>query len=255
MTDVHQPPPGPTPPAEPKKNVFARIAGVLFAPAETFQDIAKRPDIVGPLLVIVILGYITTALVMPKFDYAAISAAQQEEMAKKNPNMSADQMAQMENITRAMTKVLAWAGPIFFIVWYVIVAGVLLLAFRLFGGEGTFPQAFSVTLFAWMPMLVLGIISTIVILARGTFDPTTAATLVKSNPAFLVDMKEQPVLYSLLSAFDLFTIWMIALLSIGFATISRKSKAMGAAIVVSLWLAIVVVKVGFAAFAASRMQG
>lgn len=249
MTEIPQ-----APQPEKKQNVFERMAGVLFAPAETFQNIVRHPDILAPLLIIVILGYISTAVIMPKIDMTSMMEQQAAQMRKQNPNMSEDQVAQMERISAAGVKVMSWVLPVLMVAWYAIMAGVLLLAFRLLGGEGNFKQAFSVTLYAWMPMVLLSILSTIIVLARGTFDPVTAATLVKSNPAFLVDMKEQPLLFSLLSSFDLFTIWMIALLIIGFATIARVSKAKAAAIVISLWIALIVVKLGFAALGASRMQ-
>lgn len=254
-TDIHQPPPGAPPPPDTKKNVFERIAGVLFAPAETFQDIARRPDILGPLLVILLVGYVTTFLVMPKLDIGAITAQQAEQMRKSNPNMGEEQMAQIERMTAASAKIMGWIGPLLGVAWYAIVAGVLLLAFRLFGGEGSYKQAFSATLYAWVPLVLFGVIVTIVVMARGTFDPTTAATLVKSNPAFLVDMQEQPILYSLLSSFDIFTIWTIFLLIVGFAALSKTSKAKAATVVIALWAAMIVVKLGFAALAASRMKG
>ena len=103
-TDIHQTPPGAPPPPDTKKNVFERIAGVLFAPAETFQDIARKPDVLAPLLVILLLGYVTTFLVMPKMDIGAITAQQTEQMRKQNPNMSEEQMAQIERMTAASTK-------------------------------------------------------------------------------------------------------------------------------------------------------
>jgi hypothetical protein len=249
MTEIPQ-----APPPDKKQNVFERIAGVLFAPAETFQNIVRRPDILGPLLLIVIIGYISTAIIIPKIDFTSMMEQQAAQMRKQNPNMSDEQLAQMERITSASVKVMSWVLPLLMVAWYAIVAGVLLLAFRLLGGEGNFAQAFSVTLYAWMPMVLLSILTTIIVLARGTFDPVTAATLVKSNPAFLVDMKEQPILFSLLSSLDLFTIWTIALLIVGFATMARVSKAKAAAIVLSLWIALIVVKLGFAALGAARTK-
>ena len=58
------------------KNPFQRIAGVLFAPAETFQDIARKPDILVPLLLILIIGYVGTFLVVPKMDFSALHEQQ-----------------------------------------------------------------------------------------------------------------------------------------------------------------------------------
>lgn len=247
------PPPGSATPD--KQNVFSRIAGVLFAPAETFASIARRPDILGPLLVVLIVGLITTAMVIPRMDFETIIAQQTEQMRKQSPNVSEEQLAQIEKFTRASGKVFGWISPFLMVAWYAIVAGALLLAFRLMGGEGTYKQAFSATLYAWMPLLLFSIILAIVVLARGTFDPVTAPTIVKSNPAFLVDVKEQPVLYSLLASFDVFTIWTIVLLIFGFAALSKTSRAKSASIVITLWLAMILVKVGFAAIGAARMKG
>jgi hypothetical protein len=255
-TDIHQTPPGATPPPDTKKkNVFERIAGVLFAPAETFQDIARKPDILGPLLIILFIGYVSTFLVMPKIDISSITSQQAEQMRKQNPNMGDEQLAQIERMTAASVKIMGWLGPLLGVAMYAIIAGVLLLAFRLFGGEGSYKQAFSTTLYAWMPLVLFGILLSVIVMARGTFDPTTAATLVKSNPAFLVDMKEQPILFSLLSNFDIFTFWTLFLLIVGFSTLSKTSRAKAATIVISLWAIVIVVKLGFAALAASRMKG
>lgn len=252
-SDIQQSPTDLLPP-ERTKNVFERIAGVLFSPAETFADIARRPDILGPLAIILVLGYLATAMMMPKMDMSTITSMQAEQMRKQNPNMSEEQIEQAGRIAAAAAKVFGWLGPIVMVAWYAIVAGALLLAFRLFGGQGTYKQAFSATVYAWMPLVLFTLLMAIVVMARGTFDPTTAATIVKSNPAFLVDMKEQPVLFSLLSSFDVFTIWTVALLAVGFAALSKTSISKAFAIVISLWMCMIVVKLGFAALSASRMK-
>lgn len=239
--------------APPHKGVLQRIAGVLFAPAETFADIARRPDVLAPALFILVIGYITTAIALPRFDFDALTAMQREQVLKQNPQMAQKDLERMDRYTVAGTKVFAWCAPVLMFAWYAFVAGVFLLAFRLMGGEGTYKQAFSATLYSWMPMLLAGIIGTIVILARGTFDPTTAQTLVKSNPAFLVEMKEQPVLFSFLASFDLFTLWTVILLAFGFSALSRRSLRTALAIVIPLWLAFVLVRLGFTALSAARM--
>jgi hypothetical protein len=229
-------------PAEPKPNPFARMIGVLFSPSETFASIARRPDWVVPLLTILLIGYVGTFIVLPRMDWDAITAMQEEQM-RKNPNVSQEQIDQMAKMTKAGGKVFGYVAPVVFVIWYLLVAGVLLLTFRLTGGQGTFKQAFSVTLYSWMPMLLGSIVGTIVILARGgLFDPTYAATLVKSNPAFLVDIKTNPVLFALLASFDIFTIWTVVLLIIGFAALSRSSKAKASIIVLSWWVVAILIK-------------
>jgi hypothetical protein len=246
--------PAPPAAATPSKNSFARIAGVLFSPGETFADIARKPDIIVPLLVMIIIGYVTTALTAPRMDFSAITAQQAEQMRKQNPNMSDADIERMERITASFTKVTVWISPILAVVWYLIIALLLWGGVRLMGGEGTFKQAFSATVYSWFPMVLFGIIVTIVILARGTFDPTQMATIVKSNPAFLVDMKEQPILFSLLGNFDVFTIWTVVLLIFGFAAVSKLPKGKVAAIVLVLWAVFILLRLGGAAIGAAGMK-
>lgn len=245
----------PTPAVEPEVNPFQRVLGVLIAPIRTFADIARRPDIMVPLVLILIIGYASTFAILPRTDFDAMMDAQMEAAKKQNPNLSDEDLAPGMKIGAAITKTIFYIQPLLMVIWYLIVAGVLLLGVRLFGGEGTFKQAFSVTVYSWMPYVILGIVMTIVVVVKGTFDPITAATLVKSNPAFLVDMKEQPVLYSLLSMLDVFTVWVLALLIIGFAAVSKFSKARTAAVVIPLWLVMVVIRLGFAAMGAAKMKG
>lgn len=250
-TTVESTQPAPSPAT---KNSFQRIAGVFFSPGETFADIARKPDILIPLLVIVILSYVGTVLIMPHLDWDAMIAQQGEMMKKQNPNMGDEDVARMARISKSAGTVMGYLGPLLAIAGFLVIALVIWGACRMMGGQGDFKQAFSVTLYAHFPRVVLGLVTAVVVMARGLVDPMTMATVVKSSPAFLVDMKEQPVLFSLLSSFELFQIWTIVLLIIGFAALTRLSKAKTAAIIVSLWIVMVVVKLGFAALGAARMK-
>jgi len=180
-------------------------------------------------------------------------AKQQETMKEKNPSMSQSDLDRVARMTKAMAKVGPWFAPIFIVAATAIIAGVLLLAFRLFGGQGNFLQAWSAVLYAWIPRVIQGIIGTIVVMARGLVDPTQMPMIVKSSPAFLVDMKEHPALFALLASFDIFTIWSIILLIIGFAALSKTTRAKAAAIIVSIWVIVILCKTGIAGFTA-RMR-
>lgn len=246
----------PVSPAAPAKSTFQRIMGVFFAPDETFADIARRPDILWPLVILTLFGFVTTALIMPRLDMDAVVAQQAEAMQKQNPNMSDADVESAGRMVRAMGKVSGWLSPVFIIVGYLLIALVLWGAFRVMGGDGDFKQSLSTTLYAYMPRMLLGgLIATVIIVMRGTVDPTQMATVVKTNPAFLVDPKAQPVLSSFLASFDLFVLWTIFLLTVGFSKVARVTKAKAATIIIVLWLVTIGVKVGFAALGAARMNG
>jgi hypothetical protein len=240
-TSVDNVPPAAPAPPQARKSAFDRLTGVLFAPSETFADIARKPDILAPLLTIFLIGVVTAVLTAPKFDFESMF---REQMANSGRQMSSEDVERALPMMVAFGKTMAYASPLLNLIILAVVAAVMLFAFRIMGGEGTFKQAFSTTLYAWLPLVVYGIIATVVLMSRDSVSPQGMATLVRSNLAFLADPQAQPVLFSLLSSLDIFTIWMLALLSIGFSHVSGFTKGKSAAIVITLWVVFLVFKAG-----------
>jgi len=238
-------------PPEPKPNPFARMVGVFFSPGQTFASIARRPDWVVPLVIILLISVASAIVVAQRVDFGAMVRQQMEQ----RKDLSPDQIERGAKMAGAFSKAIVYFSPVITVIIFAIIAGVLLLGSRLFGGEGNFLQAFSTTVYAWLPNLVKGVILTIVILAKGHVDPQQMATAVRSNLGFLVDFKTQPMSFAVLSSFDLFSIWTLILFVIGFAAFSRMSKARAATVVVSLWIVTVLFKLIPAAIQAMRMKG
>jgi len=258
MTETGQPetvPPTSNPSPAAPKNVFQRFAGVLFAPAETFEDIVRKPNVLAPMIILILIAYVSTFVIMPIMDWDAVLSTQETAMRAQNPNLSDADVERMAGFTKTIGKVMGFIGPIFGVIWWLVVAAVLFLTFRMFGGQGTFGAAFSLTVYSWIPLTLFSIVLTIVARAKGAFDPTHAATIVMSNPAFLVDLKAHPVLFALLGSFDVFTIWTIVLLIIGFATMARFSKAKSTLMVLPLWILMILIRIGFVALGAMRAKG
>jgi hypothetical protein len=224
----------PAPDAEPKPNSFQRIIGVLFSPDTTFASIARRPDWAVPLVLILVIALANGILIASRIDFGAPA---REAMAQ-NKNLTQEQMDRAEKMSVGMGKVAKFIAPVFTALAMIVVAGALLLAVRLMGGEGDFKQAFSVTCYAWIPNVLQSIVLTIIIFAKGAtaINPVALPTMVRSSLAFLVDMKSQPMAFALLSSVDLFTIWVVVLLVIGFAYVGRISKVKSSVAVVSLWV-------------------
>jgi hypothetical protein len=68
------------------------------------------------------------------------------------------------------------------------------------------------------------------------------ATLVRSNLGFLVNYKTNPMAFALLSSIDIFSIWFVVLMIIGFAYLARVSRAKSAVIIISLWVVVLCFK-------------
>ncbi|HJT17450.1 MAG TPA: YIP1 family protein [Thermoanaerobaculia bacterium] len=221
-------PPAAAPP--PRPNGFARIIGVLFSPNDTFASIARQPDWVVPLVVILIVSLLAGIVFAQRVDFTGPA---REAMEARN--MPQDQIDRTVRITAAVSKVLSYCSPVVSVIFLLIIAAILLVAFRLFGGEGDFRQSFAVTCYGWMPGVLKSIILTVIVAVRGA-SAMDLATLIRSNLAFLVPMKTNPLLFALLSKLDIFTFWLLALFIIGWAFVAKFSKAKSAAIVISLWI-------------------
>jgi hypothetical protein len=242
----------PPPDAEPKPNSFQRIIGVFFSPDATFASIARRPSWVLPLVIVMVTSLAVGLVIANRVDFGAAA----REAMEQNKNLTQEQMDRGVKMAEGFGKVFSYISPVLSAIFLIIIAGVLLLAFRVFGGEGDFKQAFSVVCHAWMPSVLSGLLLMTIILAKGgpLIPAQGLATLVRSNLGFLVDLKTNPMAFALLSSFDIFTIWLIVLLVIGFAHVSRLSKAKSAVIVISLWVVLILLKLIGPALQAMRAK-
>jgi hypothetical protein len=230
----------PAPGAEPKPNPFQRIIGVLFSPDATFASIARRPDWVVPLVLLLIVSLAAGVIMAPRIDFAAPA---REAMEQNSKNVSQEQIDKTVRISNSIGKVFTYLAPVLSLIGLLVIAGVVLLAFRIFGGEGDFKQAFSVTCYSSIPSIIKSVVTLIIIVAKGgMIHPQTLATIVRSNLGFLVDYKTNPVAFALLSSFDIFSVWFLALLIIGFSYVARVSKVKAAVTIISLWILVLLLK-------------
>jgi len=225
--------------AEPKPNPFQRIIGVLFSPDATFASIARRPDFVVPLVLLLVVSLAAGVIMAPHVDFGAAA----REAMEQNKNATPEQVDKAVRISASIGKVFTYISPVLSLIGLLVIAGIVLLAFRIFGGEGDFKQAFSVTCYSSMPTIIKSVVTLIIIVAKGGIIPAQAlATLVRSNLGFLVDYKANPVAFALLSSFDIFSFWFLALLIIGFSYVARVSKVKAAVTIISLWIIVLLLK-------------
>lgn len=237
--------------AEPEKpNTFERVTGVLFNPGPTFESIAKRPNILGPLLIFIIVSVASSIAVAMKVDFNALA----REAIEANPNIPPDKAEGAVNMTKGIMKITMYTSPLLITLMLVIAAGVLLLAFKMFGGEGDFNGALSITTYAWFPRLIRGILGAIVMLSKSSLSIFELQNPVMSNLGFLFDPKTQPVQYAIGSSLDVFNIWSLVLLIIGFSALSKLPKVRSAVIVIALWLVVNLVSLIGPALQAKRLN-
>jgi hypothetical protein len=193
---------------------------------------------------------------MDPADMAVKSLAMFKPMLHKF--MSADQLALMED--QAAKRASQPRGflsknsqvvstPIFLLIPYVILAALFLLAFLATGAGISFRKAFTVTVWGTgPPAIVLTLLGILFMFVKNPADlDVVPAYNVVSNLGALVDFTAHPMLNSFLSSIDLFSIWTVVLLSLGFAAVSEKKLTVGKASipVVGLWALWILLKLAF----------
>jgi hypothetical protein len=245
MTDVT--PAVEIPPQDRPSNPFSRMVGVLMSPNQTYAEIVRKPDWVVPALVLLVVSIVVVILMVPRIDF---ESTYRDAFASQG--MGEQQQQQALKFAMAFGKATMYASPILSIGWLAVAAALYFLGVRMFGGQGTYLQAFSVTLYGWMPRVLKALITIPVFLSKHSIRMQEINTVVRSNLGFLVDVKEHPMLFTLASSLDAFTIWSLVVTAIGLAAMSKLSKAKTLAVVFVLWGIGILLAVGGAALGSLR---
>lgn len=78
---------------QPSKSFMERFIGVFISPGETFADIARKPDFIVALVVMIVLTAAGTELFMAKIGLEPVMRYALEHNSR-TANLSADQMQQ-----------------------------------------------------------------------------------------------------------------------------------------------------------------
>jgi hypothetical protein len=239
-TDVVVPPASD---AGPEVSAAGRIPGAFFSPVRTFESIARRPTWLAPLLIWTILSGATTAVLLPKIDYEQMT---REALQRRGQTIPEDRMASIVERQKKFGSIFGWvAGTVTPAVLSALVAVVLWGSFKVFGYDARFSQAFGATTHAYLPGVLKGAFLLLLISRQETVNPQTLGDLLRSNLGLLVPAESSKALHALLQSFDVFALWIVVLLVIGFAAAAKAKRSAAAGIIGTLWLLTVAIRVGW----------
>ena len=233
-----------------------RLIGVLLSPGETFQDVNRRATWLVPLLIILATTVAYVMFLNSQTDegwrqFMQDTMKQQSEKSGQ-PMPDAAGLAKGVSIGKLFTVAAFSLGGVIF---YLLIAGVFALAFLLMQTKATFKKILSVVMWsACGTGIVQAVVAVASLLARDAesvrqIQPKNFGTVSATNLAVLLSSDGSPALLALASSLDIFSIWFLILLTIGFTTISgvrgMSTRKMGA-VVFGLWLVGILLKVGSA---------
>lgn len=222
-------------PAEPEstpQNFFSRLIGVWFSPGETFAEIGRAPRVLIPTLLLMILAGISAYMLTERYGYENMVRKQMESVAKSGfvPEDRVEEMTRQATTPSAITrgKIQGIVTPaIMTLVILLILSGLFKALSAIMGVKNTFKQIFSVSAYSF---LAIALIFTVVFAASIYLkDPAEIDLLnpVGSNLAAilaLMGVSLPKFVMGMASFVDVFSIWRLAILAIGYSAVSQKMK-------------------------------
>jgi len=239
-------------PAEPETPALSfpqRLIGVFISPGETLEDVARHPDFWAPLIAIVIGSVAVVETMLWRIGAERLTRMGIEQSSRAS-SMSPEQMDQAVNQGAKITGIIMhFAGLLGPPIVLLIIAGVgILIVNVIFGARVGFKTAFSLVCYADLISL-LGAIMAVAMIFFGDPDHFNSQNPVPGNIGFFLNPHEvSKPLYALASSADIFTIWLLILLGIGFSKATGgKVKPLPIFLVYAgVWILLVLAKVGFA---------
>ncbi len=235
-------------------SVWGRLIGALVSPVRTFESIAGRPTWAPALVILCVLAAVSGVLGWQRVDPQEVREVTREQIGARGQQMSDQELDQALDQAVGFTQVAGYGCSVVMPpIAYLIAALVLWGAFKLAGGTIGFKTSLAVTVHGMMPWALAALLAVPVVLAQDTigYEELRGGEVLASSAAVLAPADTGPVLRAALSSLDVFSLWTVALLIVGFAAAARVSRGKAAVTVVALWLVWFVVKLALAAVGAA----
>lgn len=223
--------PEPSVPEVKPKSFFNRLVGVYFSPGETFQEIGGAPKLVLPIIALALLTLVSTFVVLQRIPMERASNQRIEQMLAEN-KITEQQAEQQREFMRKFGGVFKYVIPVvaavFIIVMALAFAGLAKLISSMMGIENRYVPLLTVTLYTILAVSIVASVVAILLIYLQPVDEINMDNPVATNLTAVLTIFGVTGLPKFVSTFlsyaDVFFIWKVSLLGIGYSAVSRKLK-------------------------------
>jgi hypothetical protein len=242
--------PTPAVPQEPKSQA-SRIINAFISPAKAFSGLEQKASwwMAWLLISLVTMGFVYTIdqkIGMEEVTRAEIS--KNRFAAAQLENMPEEEQARTLQASARRARYIAYATPVTSLIGFIVMASVLMGTFNFgFGAKLRFGVALAIVIYGNLPGLIKLLLASLSLIAGVNPEGFTVSNPVASNLAVLVDQMQHKALYSLLTTFDIFSLWVVVLTGIGFAIQGKMKRSTAISVVFGWFLLYKLASAGLAA--------
>jgi cell division protein FtsB len=218
----------PREPAQQALSEPARLIKTFTAPSETFADVKRRGGWWAPWLLVAIVAIVSLVFAGQKIGYETVArqSIERSSRAQQFDNLPAEQQERQLALAAKITQISFYMVPVFTLIFGLIVAAILMAVFNFgFDAQVPFSRAMGIVFYSYLPGVIAGILAIISVALNSNPEGINVRNMVASNPAYFMDpATSSKFLYQFLSGIDIFAIWTICLIGIGFAVNSNNRK-------------------------------
>ncbi|HPF34403.1 MAG TPA: YIP1 family protein [Candidatus Krumholzibacteria bacterium] len=225
------------------ETVFSRFYAIVVAPRAAMEAVRAEPRWTAAALAIVLMVAVLAAATVPIAGPEQLDMMQETSLGRHLPPEEIEQAyAQFEDMGLKDRLMSGLQAGFSVLVSLLIMSLVYLLFGRLAGGRATYQQILGVLFWANVVGIGLGsLVKLPLVLATGS------SLRVSLGPALLMaDRGPLDPMFQLLSFFDVFSLWAVALVVLGHEAVHGFARSKAAAVAGGAWLLMVSVMFGVA---------
>lgn len=232
----------------PPMSEAARLSGVIINPVAAFTDIAARPRWWPAALILIVVQVLFIHAFSRRVGWESLIREQIESNSRLQ-ELPAEQRERIIEQQSRFGAVTGYAGAFLGLVIVTLVSAALFKGlFAIMDVTMAFRRAYAVTWYAMLPSVISGVLALVVMYSKEPADFDLRNPLAFNIGAYLDKGSAAKSVYSLAASVDLFSIWLVALLGIGYAAASqfRVSISKSICMVAVLWVLLILIKAGLA---------
>jgi hypothetical protein len=213
----------------------SRLIGVFFEPGKTFKDVAERPGFWAPLILVIVVSLGYMVLFGQHVGWERM-IRHQTEMSPQAMQLPADQREARIAAGAKFAPIVTYAAILIFVPLVTLIWAAVLLAIvkGMMSAPVRLKQVFAIICYASLPGVIMALLTMAVMFMKPPDDFNLQNPLVFNPAAFMDQATTSKFVYSLASAFDLFTLWKLVLIAIGLKAAAGKQVSMGGAMTAAL---------------------